>query len=351
MLGQKEGGNERYIENLAFGLIETKEIDVKILTSGKYARKTEKKNQAFFIKQKIKNDFGRVFFELPRVAAKLKADVIHATYIGPIIGKAKLVLTVHDFAFKKHPELFSLQERTIFSTLLPLSMKKAAAIIVPSEFSKKELLKYYPQLQHKVFVTHYAVSSKFKAIDKTKARKRVAKILGIKHPFIVTFNSKVPKKNINKVIKDFETLSSDFPDLKLVIIGEKRAIKEKITSNVYILEGAGDKILNLLLNAAKAVVYYSIYEGFGLPILEAFSCKTPVLASNIPVHREIAGKGALLVDPENESALARELKNLLKNEVLQKSLREKGFKITQNYSWQKTAQETIKVYKFALGEK
>lgn len=348
MLGTGEGGNERYIENLALALIKQKHVETSVLVPASY-QQFSKNIKQFYIREKTASNIMRILCTLPKLAKKINADIVHSTYVGPIIGSAKLVLTVHDFIFKSYPEYFSTREKLIFNCLLPFSMHKAAAIIVPSDFVKEELVRYYPRHANKVFVTHEAAAEKFKIINSNSAKNRIMKKFDIKSPFILAFNGKYAKRNINRVIDAHTQVGAKFPDLQLVILGGKDNINRKIKSKkIRILKNIPDADLVLLYNAAKAVIYYSVYEGFGLPILEAFSCGTSVIASNISVHREVAGNAAFYANPQDARDLAKKIVSLINNPRMAKKMGKKGYKKALEYSWEKTAKSTIKAYKFAL---
>jgi len=351
MLGTGEGGNERYIENLSLALTKQKNLVTNIYANGNYQILDKNLKNFFIIKKKIGNT-TRIFFSLPKMAKSINADIIHATYVGPVFSSAKLVLTVHDFAFKRFPDFFSAREKIIFNFLLPISMSRAAAIIVPSNFVKKELAHYYPQHAKKTFVTHEAATKNIRVISKKTAQKRVMKKFGIESPYLLTLNSRYDKRNINRVIDAYAQIKPNFPDLQLVILGGNHNIRTKTKrTKIKIVSDVSDEDLSHLYSAAEVLIYYSLYEGFGLPILEAFKCKTPVIVSDISVHREVAGSAAIFADPYNSDNLAKEIGALVKNPKKIKTMSKKGYQKTLEYSWQKTAKETIKAYRFALKNK
>lgn len=353
MLGSGEGGNERYIESLSDALFDFNTLEIRVSTPENYIRRVDVSRKKFFIKQHSSSDIARVFYELPKRAAEFKANIIHATYIGPINTSTELVLTVHDLAFKRFPEFFSLRERLIFNCLLPLSMRKAGAIIVPSRFTRGELLELFPEYKDKIFTTYEAASKVFKPMDRRKAQRKVNEKMRVQIPFILAFNGRIAKKNINRVIDSFSRISSDFPDLQLVIVGGKHHIRKSKheLKRIKILKDITDEELNLLYNATELVIYYSVYEGFGLPILEAFSCQTPVVASDIPVHREIIGDVPLYANPRRSGELADRIRRLMSNSKLREKIGQEGSRLASVYNWRKTAKDTIKAYKYALSKK
>jgi len=351
MLGSGEGGNERYIESLTLALKNFRKVEMKILVSNLY-KQSKKDKKYIIVKRSAVNNIARIIYTLPRLASDLRSEIIHSTYVAPLFTSAKLVLTVHDFAFKRFSEFFSLRERLIFSYLLPISMNRAATIIVPSEFIKKELIHYYPKYVKKVFVTPEAAASRFKAVERSRAKTQMKKKFGLKSPYLLAFNGKYAKRNINRIIDAFMQIESDFPNLQLVILGGKQNIQRKTEYNkIIVLKGISDEELILLYSAAEAIIYFSLYEGFGLPILEAFSCKIPVIVSDIPVHREVAGNAALYADPYDSNDLAKTITKLISSQKMLEKMGKKGYKKASEYSWKKTAKETVKAYKFALRKK
>ena len=311
MLGRAEGGNERYVKGLIDGFSSLKRVNLKVYRSSKRG---------------ILADLRRVFLDLPREAAKFKADIVHSTYIGPLWGKGKLVLIVHDFLFKRDPGYFSLKERLMFKLLLPVCLRRASAVMVPSNFVKKEGIKFYPWLRGKTSVT-------YEAADKVFSKKLKAK----RKPFILGFTSKNPKKNTKRLLEAYGLVNEEFPHLDLVVVGP--GFEEQVS----------DIRLNRLYRTSKCLVYPSLYEGFGLPILEAFTAGTPVIASDIPVFREIAAGAALYVNPKDPKDIAGKIIKLVKSPAVARGLVRKGRKKVKAFSWRQTATETLKVYERVAG--
>ncbi|HJX59391.1 MAG TPA: glycosyltransferase family 1 protein [Patescibacteria group bacterium] len=319
MLGRNEGGNERYVKGIIKGLSPLKNIKTRIYRSHTRG---------------VVADLKRVFIDLPRQAEGFRADIVHATYIGPLWGRGRLVLTVHDFLFRRNPEFFSLKEQLVFGLLLPLCLKRTSAVIVPSNFVKKEAVKFYPWLKNKVFVTYEAADGVFSYKRSKKARK----------PYLLAFNSKNPKKNIARVIAAYGIVQKSLPQTELLVVGPRVAAGEGVT----FVENVGERKLAQLYHGCECLVYFSLYEGFGLPILEAFIGGVAVVASDIPVHREIAGNAALFAKPKNPQDLADKIIKLLGNPSLKAKLVRKGRERAATFSWEKTGKETAAIYRRVL---
>lgn len=291
MLGHHEGGNERYIKNVALGLINEKQKKdiVKLAVCPKYFTSQKDFDKKNLIKIPFNNDFYRLAYFL----RSQKFDIVHTTYVIPFFSDDKSVVTVHDASFKRYPHFYSPKDRFIFEFLLPWSLKKAKAIVVPSVFTKKELVHFFPEYKNKVSVVYESVDRSFYSIDKARARSKIKKKFSINEPFILTINSKNPKKNINILLKA--------ANLRVVVVGSG------------FLNYVTDEDLNLLYNACELFVAPSIYEGFNLPLLEALNTKAVVLASAIDVNRELYQDAVVYFNPKDAKSLSLTLKKTLKN--------------------------------------
>lgn len=355
MLGTNEGGNERYIKNLAFQLIHDKLANVKILVSDCF-HLAPKDRENYGIDEKMlirhkNNNLYRIFYLLPRLAKQYKIDIIHSTYIAPFFlpKNCMQVLTVHDMSYKRYPNFYSLRDKILFNCFLPISMKKSDAIIVPSFFSKKELLTFFPQYRGKVHVTYEAPDNNIKRVPIGKAHKIIKAKWRISHPFLLTMNSANPKKNIERIISSFNLVNKDFNDLRLVVVGARHNIGKQIdTKNVNFIKNVADEDLSILYSTCKMFIYFSLYEGFGLPVLESMKCKSPTIVSSIPVHREITKKSIVFADPNSFKDLSSKILGLLKNKSLQKKIINNGYDVAKSYTWKKTAQKTIEAYNSIL---
>lgn len=333
MLGKQEKGNERYIKDMALSLKKNADsnVKIKIVVSKEYYQ-----NQKDFLPNDLivlpsENNFYRLFF-LQKYCQDNKIDIIHSTYISPFFLKnTASVITVHDLSFKKYPQFYSFRENLIFRYLLPLSLKQAKAIIVPSKFTKDELIKYFPSEKNKIFILYEGPNQSFFPIKKQQAKKIIKNKYHINSPFILTINSKDKKKNINQVLKISKKI-------KIVIVGSDNNIKNKKQKNLIFLKNIPNDDLNLLFNACEFFISLSFYEGFNLPIIEALKTRTPVIASDIPVHRELYDN---LITYYNEKMF---LKNLYQLKNKTKDLK----KILNKFSWINSAKKLLMIYKNIL---
>lgn len=349
MIGFNEGGNERYTKNLFLSLIKNKKKNINLLIG---EQEENLQGKEVIVRRDAASNIYRLFYLIPKLVKTHGIDIVHSNYIPPFYKNAKFVVTVHDVSFKYFPQYFSLRERLIFNYLFPYSLKLADAIIVPSEFSKKEFLKFYPQCKDKLFVVMYAAEEVFHHIPKKQAQKSINERLKLENPFLLAINGKNPRKNMNRIIEAYLRVQKKFPELKLVIVGGNFNIDKKNVNikGIIILENIKDEELNALYNTTNMFIYYSVYEGFGLPVLEALKCKALVICSDIEVHREITKNNIIYANPFNERDLARKIELLLKNKSYAEKIRRNSIGINKIYSWEKTAKETLRIYEL-LGQK
>ncbi len=272
-------------------------------------------------------------------------DVLHTSDWSEPRSLAFKVTTVHDLAPFLYPNLFPRDLlRNIVNThktRLALVKQESARIIVPTMATRNDLIKLGFDVGT-IRVIPEAASDIFKRVE-------IADILNIKKKYKIHRKYLLgvgidPRKNTERIIKAFEHASAG-KDVKLVFVGQPKYIKIRETRNIRILGRVDMKDLPALYSGAEALVYPSLYEGFGLPILEAMACGCPVITSNISSMAEVAGDAAVLVDPESVDSIKEGIEKALRGV---KSYVEKGYKRASEFSWEKTARQTLEVYKEVL---
>lgn len=291
-------------------------------------------------------------FKLPKLLRQMGIDILHSPgFIAPLRMTAKSVVTIHDMTFFSHPQYHTKFKRFYFKKMIPLTAKKAAVIIADSENTKKDICKYLDADKQKIAVIHLGVGKDFKKIDAGKAKKFISRKYGIKNKFILFVGMIEPRKNLQRLVDAFLQLKEH--ELKLVIVGKKgwqmdeffKMIKELKLEDSIIFPGyVPDDDLVKFYNAAEVFVYPSMYEGFGIPVLEALACGCPVITSNTSSMPEITGPAAVLINPADTQDIKKAMQKLLKNEQLRKTLSEQGIEQAKKFSWQKTAQKTLEAY-------
>jgi glycosyltransferase involved in cell wall biosynthesis len=274
-----------------------------------------------------------------------KVDVFHASdWTQPPAKNAKLVTTIHDLSFLRWSESVHPKVLAVHKNRLKWVEKEASQIIAVSEATKKEIVKLLSIPAEKITVIPESVPQDvltFKIPGKERLEK-IKKRYKVSKPFFFAYGSQAPRKNIDNLINGFKDFNSA-KKYQLVIAGRWK--KEKTTDKNILSTGflPRNEMLSLF-SISEGFLYPSLYEGFGLPILEGFALKVPVLTSIISSMPEVAGKAAILVDPKSVSDISLGIKNLIDKKGNLVKLGEERLK---SFSWDKTSKETIKVYEKA----
>lgn len=288
-------------------------------------------------------------------------DVIHSTaYIVPELLRAKLVVTIHDLSFMLFPDFHTEENKTLLMKNLIYINSRPDKIICDSKQTKKDLIRFFHVPEEKIKVIYLGVDHVFSDhISEEKKDIILAKHDLIGLDYILTVASIEPRKNFERIIKVFAEIVKDrkYNNLFLVCAGGAGWKNETIYSLVR-EKGLEEKVkflgfveetdLPVIYNRAKFFMYPSVYEGFGLPVLEAMASRVPVLTSNVSSLPEVAGDAAIMVDPYNEKEIYRASINLLENEKLRKELQAKGVERSNLFTWENTAFQTLEVYKEVL---
>lgn len=270
---------------------------------------------------------------------------------------AKIVVTVHDLIHKAYPQGHTLETIRLTEECLQSSLAKADRVICISNSTKEDLIKYYSIAPEKVTVTYMGVNTEvffeISAGDRPAAGE-VVRSKGIDGKYALFIGTIEPRKNLSNLLKALSILKRKTGSIpKLVVIGMKgwmnedvtRSIKElDLKDDIAFLGFLTDDELRCFYNLAEVFVFPSYYEGFGFPIVEAFSCGVPVITSNVSSCAEIAGEAALKVAPDSEAEIADAIRRVLDDPDLRKELRSKGFSRAKDFSFTKTAQETLNIY-------
>jgi glycosyltransferase involved in cell wall biosynthesis len=296
--------------------------------------------------------------QLPLLAKRSRVDLLHVpTGIIPIRTSCPVVLTIHDITPFRMPDFFPSWQRLYFRTLGIRSADKANRILTISENSKKDIVTQFSIPSEKITVTPLAAASEFRPLptDKTdEIRQRYG--LG---RFILTVGTIEPRKNLIRLLEAFALLKKGGNSIKLIHAGPFGWLNEEVKHTITTL-GLQDSVRFLgrvplddlvgLYNMADLFVFPSLYEGFGLPVLEAMSCGCPTITSNISSLPEVAGDAAILVDPYKIDTLAAAIDEVLNDRNLSKKMRASGLERSKLFSWQRCAQETLAVYHQVAGK-
>jgi glycosyltransferase involved in cell wall biosynthesis len=299
---------------------------------------------------------------LPRLVGKIHVDLLHApAFIAPATATpCPVVVTVHDITYLLFPSHFSRWWVTYMQMVMPPAMRSAAAIICGSEHSKRDIATTYSIAPGKVHVVPYGVDHERFHPGVTLDR-GWADSLGIRAGYVLHVGSFSYRKNIPTLLRAIARLRSKgkwenrqlvlggSPDVSMKGAHEVFETIQKLGLNSVVLTGhIPEQHIPGLYAGAAALVIPSLYEGFGLPVLEAMAAGTPVVASNTSSLPEVAAGAAFLVPPEDELALTAAIEDVLENRATADELRRNGLERARQFSWQRTAEETVAVYRTSV---
>lgn len=297
-------------------------------------------------------------FGLPLYLVRSPFDLFHGTnYEIPIWSKLPSVLTIHDLSLFFHPEAHERRLVRRARWRMPLMARLAARIITPTLSVKNEVCEKFGLSAGKITVTHEAPRATFTRREGPEAAS-VLKRLGIHDNFILFVGTVEPRKNLHRLLEAFDqVLCTTSLSPQLVIAGGQgwlmddfhSVIRDKGLADHICLSGyLEDKDLSALYSTCRVFIYPSVYEGFGLPPLEAMACGAPVIASRIAAIQETLERAARLVDPLNVDELAHALVEMLSDEQMREHYARAGAERVKKFTWEQTALETVKVYREVL---
>lgn len=308
---------------------------------------------------KIKKISAPYFWTQLRFAYEIKKDGITSLWMPmhnlPFFhsGKTKITVTIHDLAFKHFAESFPKKDLLRLNFLTDMAVRNADKIIAISEATKRDILKIYPDISaEKIKVIYHGVSPDVYALDRDLEKEaRIQRELGLKGNYLLYIGAIQPRKNLKVLIEAFNKLKKDkICDLQLVFAGEKAWLSQETIIKANQSPFRDDIVmpgklkfddLGHLCRGASAFIFPSLYEGFGIPVLEAMAARVPVICSDNSSLPEVGGDAALYFDSGSADDLAEKIKRVLEDEKLRQDLIAKGLKQIKKFSWEKCAQETL----------
>jgi glycosyltransferase involved in cell wall biosynthesis len=297
---------------------------------------------------------------LVRHCKKNELDVLHTTFdFGvPLYPITKIVVTVHDAFFGPLTFFKSFKTRLVYQLLTRYSVHKSDITVVISDFVRRKVLQYIPGVRSKadkIRVVQNGVGSKFRSFHHRQEIEQMKQRYRIKGKYLFCVGSFASRnKNLLRILEAFCNLPVRLrSEYQLVIAGEflstvpeASRVIERLRAEDFIrcLGYVPDDDLPLLYNGAEVFIFPSLHEGFGIPVLEAMACGTPVMTSNVTAMPEIAGGAAMLIDPFNVNEMTDSMREILANESLRKDLSEKGQARAKSFSWLATARKTLDIY-------
>lgn len=284
---------------------------------------------------------------IPRILKKIKADLFLSPdgYLS-LSSDVPSIAVFHDLNFEHYPNDLPFLKRKHYRYYFPKYAHKATRIVTVSEFSKQDIIKQYSVTANKIDVVYNGANENFKPVNKSTQKASREKYTQGK-PYFVFVGALHPRKNLVNLFKAFDKFrKTNNTETKLVIVGEKMWWTGKIREAYNQMQFKNEVIFTGRLSAEKlyqvvgsalALTYVSYFEGFGIPIVEAFYCDVPVITSNVTSMPEIAGDAALLVDPFSIDSIAEAMKKINFEKKLRENLILKGQKRRQEFNWQKSA--------------
>lgn len=302
------------------------------------------------------NELSRRFWwqlGLPRYIRRSRFNLFHGTnYSVPLLKTCPTVVTIHDLSLLLWPQTHSQHLARRARWRLPLMARRADAIIVPSQAVKAEVCEHLRIAESKITVIPEAPRSSFWPAPREETV-AVRQRLNIADDFILFVGTIEPRKNLLTLVRAFQEITHH-SQAQLVLAGDEGWLTGELhgflknadfSERVRLVGYLADDDLRALYSSCRVFVYPSLYEGFGLPLLEAMACGAPVVTSNIPSIRETVGKAALLVTPTGVDELARSLVRLLENGVEREQRSAAGKQHASQFSWDRAAATTLKVYR------
>lgn len=290
---------------------------------------------------------------LPGALSRLGIDVLHSTHHTlPLRGvRAARVVTVHDLTFQRIPERYPRTRRIYMQYSTQLAARVADAIIVPSHAVREDVARYLKAPPSRVHVVYEAAAPDYAPVEHDAARAVADRY--VQGAYVLSVGSLEPGKNRGRLIRAMRALRDNGIDARLLVVGQEAwdfeqdyalvrelRMDDRVTFAGYVSRDD----MPALYSAATASALPALYEGFGLPVIEAMACGTPVVTSNISATAEVAGDAALLVDPTSADDIRHGLWRLLAEPLLRERLRNAGLKRAAEFSWARAAEETHGVY-------
>jgi glycosyltransferase involved in cell wall biosynthesis len=356
VIGRRATGNETYVTTLATALAERTDVRPIVLVDRDTAWDGGPGVEIRSLR--VRSRLVRIPLELPIAARRLGAHLLHVQYVAPPIARLPVVVAVHDLSFEDVPGLFPRSTEIRLRWSVRAAVRRASAIVAISEFTRGRLIDRYGLSPGRVFTTPIAVGPRWKPTDQptqAEARDRLA----IDGPFVLAVGNMHPRKNLPRLIKAVAAArTTTGRDLSLVLVGQRQWRSHEVDATLDQVGGRdwvkftgyiSTELLRALYGAASVVAYVSLYEGFGLPVVEALACGAVVVASATTAVPEAAGTAAILVDPTSDDAIAEGIVAAVTDDHLRARLTLAGPVRAEWFSMARFAESTVAAYRAAVG--
>ena len=346
-LGRRQTGNETYVRELLTAFRGRNDVS---LVAAVEAGAIEHESVTRLVRHRVPRN-GWLRLAAMTIAARAdRVDVVHAIYFAPYLSGRPLVLSVHDVSYEIHPEFFSRSERWRNQVLIRNGSRRARFVVTISETSRIELIERYDLNPDRVIAIHCGVSEAFSS---TPAREILP--IGDRPISILAVGTLQPRKNLARLLSAIREVAAVRP-VELLVIGpdgyQAAAIRDAIAevAEVRVLGYLSDEDLRAQYGQADMLVYPSIYEGFGLPVVEAMASGLPVVTTTGGALPEVAGDAATIVDPLDVSAIAAAILQLADDTELRRARSLAGRARAASFSWSDAADKLVAVYRRAAND-
>lgn len=355
MVGGQETGNETYIRGLVDGFANTDD-DLDLLVFNVGSPWTAPGPHVRFQRLLTGNPLVRLGIEMPLRSLSRRLDVLHVTYAAPLWAATPVVVTIHDICYVTNPEWFSSRDLRVLSTMVPRSIRKAAHVITDSQDARRQIMDVYSVPESRISAITIGPGPGGQAISVDAARAELAQLgLNLVRPYILAVGNLQPRKNLTRLVEAFTQLAGHHGhDIDLVIVGPRRYRAQEIieaagpvAERVHFTGYVTDRQLAACYRCSEAFALPSLYEGFGLPVIEAMAHGIPVACSNAGALPEVCGTAAVLFDPRSVEEMTLALDRILSDSELRDVCRQAGLARAAEFSWERTARLTMKVYESA----
>jgi len=310
--------------------------------------------QVFLSEKTLTLLWHRLHFPLPVDLLVGRVDMFHSPdFVSPPLGRGASVVTVHDLSFLRHPQCAEVGLRTYLMRAVPRAVRQADLVLADSESTREDLVSLLEVAPGKVRVVYAGVEENLAEAANEEAQQAVKARFGLDFPFLLYVGTLEPRKNLLRLLEAYAQLRGRGLAHRLVLAGIKGWLYEDIFRRAEELR-LGDSLvftgyvceaeLPALYSLAEVFVFPSLYEGFGLPPLEAMACGTPVVASNVSAMPEVLGGAALLVNPHDVEALAAAVEQVVRDSSVRAQLIEKGRARVKLFTWKRSAQSLLEAY-------
>ena len=352
-LGRRRGGNESYLVGLLDGLaaiLEETSIQISLIVASEGVRLLAKRPAWRAFRAIDVGPYRRLpFFLWQQTLAlrSLRPDWIVSTFFLPPVTPCRAAVLIHDLSFRAHPHYFPRSIALYNRLLAGLAIRQADRVIALSEFTRQEIESFYPAAHEKSVVVYPGIGSEFAPIAGPGADAGMLAALGVKKPYLLSVGNIHPRKNMDRLLAAWEQLrDAGEPVPRMVWAGIGRwktgdLLPRAERAGVQALGFVPQSHLPALLRQAEALAYPSLYEGFGLPPLEAMACGTPVLTGNTTSLPEAVGEAAVCVDATDLTALTQGLSQVLFDRELRRTLRARGLARAPRFTWVRSARALL----------